>query len=227
MLPIDEPVWLAIFLPLRSSILVMPRSLRDHHRRGLADGFDHRDGDEAALVVADDERLAGVGAEVDLARHHLLHGEVAGRHGEFLELDAALLEQSRTSSGNRSACPRCWSGSPGERSCSPARPHRGSILRPAPARSRRPRPDGGGGCNRLAELSSLSSVECFCCVDWMLCGGAGQGRAARAGCGKCGHRQSCCMPNSRMVDATSSSVCVDDLPSSAGVEDAGIEPPSR
>ena len=28
MLPIEEPVWLAIFLPLRSDILVMPRSLR-------------------------------------------------------------------------------------------------------------------------------------------------------------------------------------------------------
>jgi hypothetical protein len=43
--------------------------------------------------VADDEGLSGVGAEIDLPGHHLLHGEIARRHGEFLELDAALLEQ--------------------------------------------------------------------------------------------------------------------------------------
>ena len=36
----------------------------------------------------------GVGAEVDLARHHLLHGEVAGGHREFLELDAVLLQRA-------------------------------------------------------------------------------------------------------------------------------------
>ena len=62
---------------------------------GLADGFDLRDRDKAALIVPDDEGLAGVGAEIDLPRHHLLHGEIAGGHGEFLELDAALLEQAR------------------------------------------------------------------------------------------------------------------------------------
>ncbi len=69
--------------------------LARHDLRGLADIFDHRDGDEAAFVVSDDERLARIGAQVDLPRHHLLHGEIAGGHGEFLELDAALLQQPR------------------------------------------------------------------------------------------------------------------------------------
>ena len=35
------------------------------------------DGDEAALVVADDEGLSGVSAGIDLTGHHLLHGEIA------------------------------------------------------------------------------------------------------------------------------------------------------
>ncbi len=57
--------------------------------------LDHRDGDQAALVMAEDEGLRRIGAHVDLTRHHLLHGEIAGGHGEFLELDAALLQQRR------------------------------------------------------------------------------------------------------------------------------------
>ena len=69
--------------------------LARHHARGLADIFDHGDGDQAAFVVADDQRGAGIGAHVDLARHHLLHGEVARRHREFLELDAVLFEIAR------------------------------------------------------------------------------------------------------------------------------------
>ena len=40
------------------------------------------------------KRRPGIGAHVDLARHHLLHGEIAGRHGEFLELDAVLLQHA-------------------------------------------------------------------------------------------------------------------------------------
>ena len=63
--------------------------------RGPADLFDLGDHDQAALVVADDEGLRGIGAQVHLPRHHLLHGEIAGRHGEFLELEAVLLEQAR------------------------------------------------------------------------------------------------------------------------------------
>ena len=53
--------------------------LAGHDLRGLADIFDQRDRDQAAAVVADQERLSGIGAEVDLAAHHLLHGEIAGR----------------------------------------------------------------------------------------------------------------------------------------------------
>ena len=56
--------------------------------------LDHGDADHAALVVAEDKGGAGVGAEIHLPRHHLLHGEVAGGHGELLELDAALLERA-------------------------------------------------------------------------------------------------------------------------------------
>ena len=37
----------------------------------------------------------GIGAHVDLPRHHLLHGEVAGRHREVLGLEAALLQVAR------------------------------------------------------------------------------------------------------------------------------------
>src|SRR5262249_49225991 len=39
--------------------------------------------------------ICRVGAHVHLARHHLLHREVAGGDREFLELDAALLERAR------------------------------------------------------------------------------------------------------------------------------------
>jgi hypothetical protein len=63
--------------------------------RRLADMFDHRDRDQPALGIADDERLTGIGAEIDLARHHLLHGEIAGRHREFLDRDAVLVEIAR------------------------------------------------------------------------------------------------------------------------------------
>ena len=68
--------------------------LAGHDLRGLADIFDQRDGDEAAFVVADQERLPGIGAEIDLAAHHLLHGEIAGRHGELLEFQAAFFERA-------------------------------------------------------------------------------------------------------------------------------------
>ena len=94
MLPVDEPVWLATFLPLQLLDLGDAEILARHHARGLADIFDHGDGDEAAFVMADGEGRAGIGAHVDLARHHLLHGEIAGRHREFLELDAVLFEQA-------------------------------------------------------------------------------------------------------------------------------------
>ena len=94
MLPIEEPVWLAIFLPLSCCDLGDVEVLARHDLRGLADCLDLGDGDEAALVMADDEGLPGVGAHVDLTRHHLLHGEIAGRHRELLELDAVLLEQA-------------------------------------------------------------------------------------------------------------------------------------
>ena len=94
MLPTEEPVWFATLSPLSSLDLGEVEVLAGHDLRGLADIFDLRDRDQAALVVADDEGLPGIGAEVDLPRHHLLHGEVAGGHGEFLELDAVLLEQA-------------------------------------------------------------------------------------------------------------------------------------
>ena len=83
---------MAIFLPLSSVDLGDAEVLAHHHRAGRADGLDLRDGDEAALVVADDEGRPGVGAHVDLPRHHLLHGEVAGRHREVLGLEPALLQ---------------------------------------------------------------------------------------------------------------------------------------
>ncbi len=65
------------------------------HLRSLADILDAGDRDQTALVVADDEGLARIGAEVDLPRHHLLHGEVARRHREFLGLDPVLLKEPR------------------------------------------------------------------------------------------------------------------------------------
>jgi hypothetical protein len=67
MLAVDAPTWLPIFFPFRSDSLVMPRSLR----------LDHGNADHAALVVPENERLRGISAEIDLTRHHLLHGEVA------------------------------------------------------------------------------------------------------------------------------------------------------
>ena len=69
--------------------------LARHDPRGLADLLDLRDGDELAARVAEDERRAGVGAEVDLAADHLLHGDVARGHGELLGLDAVLLQGAR------------------------------------------------------------------------------------------------------------------------------------
>ena len=90
----EEPVWLATLRPLSSLDLGDVEVLARHDLRGLADIFDQGDGDEAALVVADDEGRPGIGAHVHLPRHHLLHGEIAGRHREFLELDAAFLQQA-------------------------------------------------------------------------------------------------------------------------------------
>ena len=58
--------------------------------------LDLRDRDETAFVMAEDQRRAGVGAEVDLPPDHLLHGEVAGRNPEFLEFDAVFLQQPGT-----------------------------------------------------------------------------------------------------------------------------------
>src|SRR5258708_25770201 len=94
-LPTEEPVWFATLRPLSSLTWVRLRSLRVTTCAVLADLFDLGDDDDAALVVADDEGLRGIGAQVHLPRHHLLHGEIAGGHGEFLELEAALLEQTR------------------------------------------------------------------------------------------------------------------------------------
>src|SRR5688572_12472286 len=93
-LPIDEPVWLATLRPPELLDLGDSEVLAGHDLRGLADMFDLGDGDEAALVVADGKGGAGIGAQVHLSRHHLLHGEIAGRHGELLDLDSALLEQA-------------------------------------------------------------------------------------------------------------------------------------
>ena len=165
--------------------------------RGLADIFDHRDGDEAALVVADDEGLARIGADVDLARHHLLHGEVAGRHREFLELDAALLQQPGLAAGSRSACPRCWSGSPAG----------WSRARPPARHSEARRQHAGAGRGQI--LSSRHSIVLGHCVLLH----AGRSRFLLA------DHCSCCMPNSRMLAATSSRVCVITCCSSSGVDD--------
>src|SRR4029077_10010105 len=77
--------------PLELADLADVEVLARHNLRGLAHSFDLGDGDEAALIVTDDEGLSRVSAEIDLPGHHLLHGEIARRHGEFLELDAALL----------------------------------------------------------------------------------------------------------------------------------------
>ena len=92
MLPVDEPVWLATFRPLSCSTLRDVEVFARHHARGLADIFDHGDGEQAAFVMADGKGGAGIGAHVDLARHHLLHREVAGRNGEFLEFHAVLFQ---------------------------------------------------------------------------------------------------------------------------------------
>src|SRR5207237_7543105 len=51
--------------------------------------------DEAALVVPQNQRRPGIGAEINLPRDHLLHGEVAGRYAELFELDAALFQETR------------------------------------------------------------------------------------------------------------------------------------
>ena len=81
--------------PLELADLGEIEVLAGHDLRGLADIFDLGDRNQAALVVADDERLRGVGAHVHLPRDHLLHGEIARGDGELLELDALLLEQTR------------------------------------------------------------------------------------------------------------------------------------
>ncbi len=94
MLPTEEPVWLAIFSALELLDLGVPQILAHHHARGLADMLDLRDGDQAALVVPEDQRRPSVSAEIYLPRHHLLHGEVAGRHAELLELETAFLQQA-------------------------------------------------------------------------------------------------------------------------------------
>ena len=85
-LPVDEPVWLATLMPLQLLDLGDVEILARHHARGLSDIFNHGDGEQAAFVVADREGRAGVSTHVDLTRHHLLHRQIAGRDGEFLEL---------------------------------------------------------------------------------------------------------------------------------------------
>jgi hypothetical protein len=52
----------------------------------------HPDRAAGAPIVANEERRAGEGAEIDLARHHLLHCQIAGGDGEFFHLDAVLLQ---------------------------------------------------------------------------------------------------------------------------------------
>ena len=123
MLPTEEPVWLATLEPLELLDLGEPQVLARHDARGAAHVLDDGDADEAAFVVAEDEGRAGVGAEVHLPRHHLLHREVAGGHTEFLELQARVFPVHRSAEGNRWACPTHWSGSPGE------------WWRPAPSRA--------------------------------------------------------------------------------------------
>src|SRR4051812_2363151 len=56
--------------------------------------LDLRDRDEPALVVPEDQRRPRIGAEIDLPRHHLLHGEITGGYPEFLELQPALFEET-------------------------------------------------------------------------------------------------------------------------------------
>ena len=57
-----------------------------HHPRALPHLLDLRDRDKAALVVAGHKGLSGVGSEVHLPSHHLLHGEITGRNSELFEL---------------------------------------------------------------------------------------------------------------------------------------------
>ena len=205
----------------------MPRSLRTI-TAVLPTVLDHGDSDEAALVVPDDEGRAGVGAHVHLARHHLLHGEVAGQHRKFFGLDAVLLESAGLHQviGRHAPDVGLVALADGRLAC--------AVASRAPSCAQRQRDRAGRAQKvaavvyRLAELSSLSSVECFCCVDWMLCGGAGQGRVARAGLRQM--RPPSVLLHAELGEwwtATSSSVlsmiCLGKL---AGVEEsAGIEPP--
>jgi hypothetical protein len=62
------------------------------HARRLADMFDQRDRDQPTLGIADDQGLACIGAEIDLARHHLLHGEIARRYRVLFDRQTVLLE---------------------------------------------------------------------------------------------------------------------------------------
>ena len=164
--------------------------LARHDLRGLADIFDLGDGDEAALVVADDEGLPGIGAHVHLARHHLLHGEIAGGHRELLELDAALLEQAGLEQIVGRHAPDVGLVALADRSRArrPAARFRG----PPPARRRRAGEILPSCASSSSRRSSVMRAPTLCSslalIDPNHC--------------------SCCMPNSRMLAATSSSVCV-------------------
>ena len=94
-LPTDEPVWFATLSPLSSLTLVRLRSLRVTICAVLPTYSIWAIATRPPLSWPMMNDCAGVGAHVHLPRDHLLHGEIARRDGELLELDAVLLEQTR------------------------------------------------------------------------------------------------------------------------------------
>src|SRR5262249_48294343 len=87
-----------------------------HHARALSHLLDLRDCDQPTLVVAGHEGLPGIGTEVHLPCHHLLHGEIAGGNGELLAAEPSRAPRDEESS--TSAPPGCCSGTPDEWFCS-------------------------------------------------------------------------------------------------------------
>jgi hypothetical protein len=67
-----------------------------HDTRGFSHFLDLRDRHEPSFVVASHKGLARIGSEIDLARHHLLHGQIPRWDGEFFELEPALLQCARS-----------------------------------------------------------------------------------------------------------------------------------